>query len=238
MIAMPLRGCVFVIGVCLLSQLSTLQAQTKPAVPPAKPTVKVDAPKIPTGCPDVEYQQACASYAELIAAKDPAMILRADKNFVTLVCFRPKEDSFFVFSVSVPSLWSNTVTDKLSGRTSPSPDATAAALGFVAEFVDGISGHRSMPLEMFIGDWAVPATPYFEATQINNRDLAEDESVVVTVAQITAYVNYANREDKKLNYQLRLQRSTGRYTEQYKDASSKLPFLENRGRCVSPSAFK
>lgn len=237
----PLRAlavCAVIIG----SLSSTTQAGTqRPQTSAPKPnSVSKPRPaaKAHPACPDAEYNRACASYAELVAAKDSAIVDLTDSGSVSFVCFRPNEDSFFIFLLGGPLAWSKTVVDDTTGTRKPTLDATASSLGGVTEFVEGISDNRTMPLSLFWGDWIHPFNPLFKATQINRRKVGVDESVTVDEGQISADVTYSNRENKPIKYRLRVQRSTRRFSEEYTTEGASNPFLVQRGRCVAPSAFK
>jgi hypothetical protein len=189
-------------------------------------------------CAEAEFKQACASYAELLAAKDAILAGHSTPGKVTSVCLRPKTDSFFVLSIGAPTVFSKVVIDGVSAKRIPDATGTSPAIGFVTEFVDGIATTSTMPINTFGGEWSSPSTPFFLATTIDLRDFGAGESLSVNPTQMLADVIYSNRQGKKISYRLRIQRSTGRFTEQYTEEGANTPFSEHRGRCLFPAAFK
>jgi hypothetical protein len=48
--------------------------------------------------------------------------------------------------------------------------------------------------------------------------------VLITTGQITAVTRHKNRFDKTIDYELTIQRSTGRFAERYTEENAQTPF--------------
>jgi hypothetical protein len=200
------------------------------------------ARKPQTPCPEAAFQKACTSYAELVKAGDVGVRL-SDTRDVNLVCYRRDRDSFFVFSLSVPS---RRASDRLSWdkwrevegvKQTPDSGAKADGYGSVVEFTDGINDEsRTMPMQQFEGKWVLPWSPVFRAQTINSEEVSDKAQLRVDDLQVLADMRYKNRRNKKnVEYELVIQRSTGRFAERYTEDRERDPFSEQTGRCVVPS---
>jgi hypothetical protein len=192
-------------------------------------------------CPEAAFQRGCTSYAELVRAGD-AGVRFVDTRDMNLVCFRRDRDSFFVFNLSTPSRISHDRTswDKwrdAGAKQSPDSGAKADGYGWVTEFTDGITSEsRTMPMQQFEGKWSLPWSPIFHAQTINNEDVNDRTQLRVDDLQVQADMRYKNRHNKKsIDYELVIQRSTGRFSERFTEDREREPFSELTGRCVVPS---
>jgi hypothetical protein len=193
-------------------------------------------------CPEAAFQRGCTSFAELVKAGDTGVKL-LDTRDVNLVCFRRDRDSFFVFNLTMPSRNAHDRTSwdkwKEVGGVKQSPDSGAKAdgYGWVTEFTDGINSEsRTMPMQQFEGKWTLPWSPVFRAHAINNEEVNDKTQLRVDDLQVQADMRYKSRRNKKnVEYELLIQRSTGRFSERYTEEREREPFTELTGRCVVPS---
>jgi len=193
-------------------------------------------------CPETAFQRGCTSYAELVKAGDSGVRL-VDARDVNLVCFRRDRDSFFVFNLSTPSRSARdrTAWDKwrevAGGKQSPDSGAKADGYGWVVEYNEGINSEsRTMPMQQFEGKWSVPWSPVFRAQTINNEEVNDRTLLRVDDLQVQADMRYKSRNSRKsIDYELLVQRSTGRFSERYTEDKQREPFSELTGRCVVPS---
>jgi hypothetical protein len=166
-----------------------------------------------------------------------------DARDVNLVCFRRDRDSFFVFNLSTPSRSARerTAWDKWrevgAGKQAPDSGAKADGYGWVVEYNDGINSEsRTMPMQQFEGKWSVPWSPVFRAQTINNEEVNDRTLLRVDDLQLQADMRYKSRNSRKsIDYELLVQRSTGRFSERYTEDKQREPFTELTGRCVVPS---
>src|SRR5262245_47399785 len=121
---------------------SPLVAQQRGATPaPASSSSKPTTPSF--ACPDRLAETACRSFSELLKAGDDAFYTGAYD--VVYACFRPKEDSFFLFKLVGPD-FRKTHYDTLLKKTVPDDDATSPGLGSIRGFVNGIEDTSSTPI--------------------------------------------------------------------------------------------
>jgi hypothetical protein len=167
-----------------------------------------------------------------VKAKDEGVKTDLKQGSVAFVCFRSEADSFFVFSLDAP-LWLThyDAETKMNVRD----DEGVVVSGHVSEFVDGIADNRTMPIGIFSGSWHNRKYPFSLADKIDFQDRGEHSSVVVDNVQISATSRYMNQFKTNIDYELVIQRSTGRFRERYTTQGEQSPFNERQGRCVTPT---
>jgi len=206
-------------------------AQTASA--PKKPASKSLSSAAPSfACPDPEYEQACKSYEELLKARDEAVTPAAGNT--RFVCFRKKTDEFLVIYFSTP-IFSKKWDQQLQ-QLVVDPTATYQGLGTVHTFKDGVLEGSAAPSMIFVGKWIAG---YDGGTFVSNvidfhkqDETNPASSVVIDDSQITVNQTFKNKLDKNIKYTLTIQRSTGRFSENFLQESEQIPFLQNVGRCV------
>ena len=197
---------------------------------------KSTGPRAPSSftCPDPEAKEACKSYEELSRAKDKGL---PDNGYI---CFRKNIDELFVVYFSLPSFEKH--WDARLKQMVPDKDAKDSGFGFASSCKDGVSDPSITPNVNFLGTWhpSFPiTTSYFTGEQIGPDMNVEkiDESdiaqgIVINDDQFKLGVKYTNQMNKSIVYMLTIQRSTGRFSEKYKEESNDVAFLEHSGRCV------
>jgi hypothetical protein len=72
-----------------------------------------------------------------------------------------------------------------------------------------------------------------EVINLEKQDEANPaSSVVIDDSQIAIHQTYKNPLDKKISYTLTIQRSTGRFSENFLRESEQIPFAQDVGRCL------
>ena len=155
-------------------------------------------------CPAPRYQTACDSYQELLKAGDEDLSSARLKGNIGLVCFRPNVDSFFVIVLDGPP---------------PATVPTLFGVGGITEFVNGIAGNHTMPISIVSGAWTkVAGNFFFVADRVNVTIADAQNAFAVSSDQVHAQARYKNASGQDVDYQLVIQRSTGRFTEQVPNA--------------------
>jgi hypothetical protein len=215
---------VFVTVACVSQTPVAPRKKTTPKKPPES-TVFI--------CPEPEAKQACQSYDELRKAKDPAAYLN------DYVCFRRNTDEFFVVWFGKPHFkkkW-NPERKQLVIENGE----TEQGLGFTETYANGVNNSRVLPNFSFSGTW-VPTSPYsdssanFTSDKVNKRENDEKDKITgvyIDQYQFQAAFQYKNAVDETIDYVLTIQRSTGRFAENFTEEPKKVPFSENVGRCIS-----
>jgi hypothetical protein len=114
-------------------------------------------------------------------------------------------------------------------------NAVAQGSGYARSYKDGVTDPRVTPDISFVGKWYSGSGDFFVAEKINFKKLDENDKtqgVSVDDVQFNADVKFQNEMDQTIMYSLSVQRSTGRFTERYREDSKQVPFAENAGRCV------
>jgi hypothetical protein len=231
---------ILLVGVVLSFDLAAQKPANKTATP--SPATQQPVPQKPMStCPDTTYQKACDSYAELVKAGDESVRTHATSGGLAYVCFRQGEDQFFIIELRGPSNWSKNYVDA-NGKVVPADDAESEeVLGLARGFVNGIRDNSMMPISLFRGRWSFPFDPSFSAQKLNNTDNAtpgffadanKTSGLLADSQQVEAFIRYPNRLDKKMDYRLVIQRSTGRFSESFTEEGKQIPFSENQGRCM------
>ena len=210
---------------CSLASGVAAWQSRKPETPNAKKSNKPTHPAFT--CPDPLAAESCKSFKELYEAGDEGVTLYALQGYA---CFRQNEDQFFVLTLNRPSFRMH--YDRDSKSIVPDDDGTASGIGFISGYSKGVRDTSIMPIYKFTGDWT-PFGPRLTATKINGEDIPDPthNGLWVDAEQINAVWRFKNRFDKDVGYQLSIQRSTGRFTETYTENPSKVPFVEEHGRC-------
>jgi hypothetical protein len=108
--------------------------------------------------------------------------------------------------------------------------------GLVSGFNDGIADNSITLFDIIGGMWkATPGGPMFSANRIGiTNELPANSGFVIDPLQISGTRRYQNRSKKDVDYQLTIQRSTGRFSETYTyaDGSNSVPFSQETGRCA------
>jgi hypothetical protein len=96
-----------------------------------------------------------------------------------------------------------------------------------------------MPFLFFSGQWQPPIlyseSGSFISDKINSKKQDENDrnvSVSIEETQVNIGYKYPNKLDKTIQYTLTIQRSTGRFAENFQLGADKLAFSENTGYCV------
>jgi hypothetical protein len=220
-------GCLW-LGLCVVATSTSAQTQGKPAG--AAPSNKPNTATLP--CPDKVFEKACKSFQELKAAGDDGVKPTSGPGGLALVCFRQPADEFFIVDVDGPHFWSKTAFDKAKKALVPDDEATSRAFGWMRGFVNGVEDGSQMPVRSIDGEWQSPNySLFFAATKINRAAVDDNTTLFLDSSQFSVSVRYPNRMDKKVDYRLVIQRSTGRFAESYTMESEKIPFSEAQGRC-------
>lgn len=177
----------------------------------AQDTPALSANPLQVDCTKVESLSACASFNEMVYAKDKDLLSSIQGGDHTFVCFRTSEDVFIVISLSSPY-------DR--GFAKPAPGKTASSqFGRVRykRYKDGISEYIRFAPGTWTRETGMPDT--FETKP---------------KAPVSAYMNddelgvgfsYPNAVKTITDYSLTLRRSTLRFVETYeaKDAKPTKP---------------
>jgi hypothetical protein len=128
----------------------------------------------PFVCPDPEAKQSCASYKELLRAKDAGL------PSAGYVCFRKNVDEFFVFKLSEPYFHKH--WDSKSKRMVIDDNSGVPAHGITSSYKDGILDSDAMPGMFFSGVWRMfQDQPFFYSDRINfERTDAASEVVMIS----------------------------------------------------------
>ena len=169
-------------------------------------------------CPDPEAQKACKSYEELVKAKDTSL---PNGGYA---CFRKEKDEFFVVLFTNPIFLP--------------PKATDHGAGYAHTYEDGVQNPEVVPAITFSGTWhQVGGSASFDSKKVVPYVLAvgaRQGSVSIDEGQFNLDLKYRNRLGKTVNYNLTIQRSTGRFSESFQQEPEKVPFATNAGYCVKP----
>jgi hypothetical protein len=189
-------------------------------------------------CPDPDAEQACKSYQELVKANDAALYEDA------YYCFRKKQDQFFFVWFSKPYFRKH--WDSENKCMAPDDAATSVGRGSAGTFTNGVEDYSAMPRLVFKGTWspwplsAQPDAGLFSSTSIRIAGHWNDDSGVISV-DVTQFsidrLKYQNTLGETIQYDLTIQRSTGRFTESFSkplqgDETKQVPFGEGTGRCI------
>ena len=207
-------------------------AQTK-TTPPRQQAVQKSPATPGFTCPDPLSAKACNSFLELRQAGDEGVKASVSSDGIAYACFRQPEDEFFVLVLEGP-VFAKAHFDPNQKKVVPDDDATDFRVGFLSAFVNGIEEPASIPIHRFSGEWNNQFFGLtFAAQSINGEKVSDTDSFGVSIvpSQVDAAFRYKNRLDTNIDYRLVIQRSTGRFSEKYKEESSKLPFSEKFGRC-------
>jgi len=150
------------------------------------------------------------------------------------VCFRKNEDEFFVVWFSKPHFrrkWDSDLKQMVIDD-----EATAPGLGDASSYRDGVADSRVMPRMSFSGTWMpLGESGMFSSEKINGKKKDEKDQttgIFIDENQFSLTYKYQNSTDKTVEYNLTIQRSTGRFTESFREESQHVPFSEGAGRCI------
>lgn len=202
------------VGVCSICD-APLRAQS--TVKPKGSSVKSSATvRKLISCPDPAAVAACKSFEQLLEARD-ADILDSIKP-TSYVCFRPKEDVFWIFRFDKPRGWSQ-------------PDSSDAqstrGLASLVEYRNGVSSKAKLGL----GTWSrVPsfggAADRFAYSPVEGRD--KGLQFIIDSDEISVDFDYQNLDSERVFYSLQIRRSTGRFAETFKIQKVQ---VEDSGTC-------
>jgi hypothetical protein len=218
----------FLLATALQCQQRAPSPDTKTNPPPVQKKAKSES-QFP--CPDPLATVSCKSFVELYKAGDEAV--QPTVNYTSYACFRQNIDEFFIVQFQNPMFF-KTHLDKFTGKQVPDDDATVPGSGHIHAFVNGIQDNSTAPIYMFAGSWTYIFEPEFAATSINfQKDMPDTEhyGVLVDSSKFSAAFRYKNKMDKNIDYDVVIQRSTGRFSETYTEEQGKFPFLEHNGYC-------
>jgi len=194
-------------------------------------------------CPDSEAAVACHSFQELLGAADPDLMDIFARLEHVYVCFRPQEDVFFALWFSEPSEWhwykANVNDQKVFGLQSGALMQMAAP--GVYYYDKGVQDENAHISEY--GVWSyLPLTSDLTPSSLARLASSSDakfrgKTFQIDGTRVEAYENYKNKDDKEIKHTLAVQRSTGRFTETYKEEPSGHTVLSYSGNClVVPNA--
>ncbi len=219
---MPMKA-TFIVGVLIAGTVCAGQA------PPKKPAQNPRAAQPSFVCPDEEARQGCKSYQELLKAKDKSL---PDDGYI---CFRKKEDEFFVVSFTTPFFTIKPHWDVESKKMVM--DEPQSVFGYAQTYKNGVLDSTTMPTFDFSGQWKqrISGSAYFIPDKLNDekQDDKDHVDIYIDESQIIAQFKYQNPLDKTMHYTLTIQRSTGRFTESFRPESEKISFSEKIGYCVN-----
>jgi len=192
-----------------------------------KPAPQSSATHTHFTCPDPDAGPACKSYSELLEAKDSGVLEGA------YACFRKQADQFFVIKFNEPYV--RRVPDKNSNQLVIEPRQEQYGSGYFQTYDNGIAASDLMPNLVFSGSWReYLGSMHFASHDINLEPTPEGQLAVVVIddtqLNIVRY-KYKSATGLETEYSLTIQRSTGRFTESYRQGGE-VPFLESTGRCV------
>jgi hypothetical protein len=75
--------------------------------------------------------------------------------------------------------------------------------------------------------------PTFTAQNIDGEDVTQSSlsGIRIDPQQVDISRRYKSRLEKNVDYRLVIQRSTGRFSEEYTEEAAKMPFSDRTGRC-------
>src|ERR1700676_1518152 len=204
---------IIIVGVLIFNIVGAGQA------PPKKPARKTPAPQSTSLCPDAEAQPGCKSYQELLKAKDKSL---PDDGYV---CFRKKEDEFFVVTFTTATFTIKPYWDAEAKKLVL--DNPQLGFGYAQTYKDGVLDSTRMPAFNFSGQWKqrYSGSGYFNSDELNDKKQDEndhDVGVSIDETQIMVLFKYQNRLNNTIHYTLTIQRSTGRFTESFRPESEKI----------------
>ena len=212
------------IACCLLFVKLPVAAQT--ATTQSRPAAEQAARALE--CPDPAAKVACHSFQELLAAKDEDLMytLRRrlqDGNGQVFVCFRPREDVFFL-------LWYGEPEDQ--EWTKETGTFTAPGTAELLQFKNGIFEHGGESA-WASGKWRSvdrkSSDAKFESEELASEGGSRGE-IDVDGGTVTVSHSLEKVAGSAAQYSFRLQKSTGRFTETFTTPNT--PESQITGRCV------
>lgn len=180
------------------------------------------------GCPDRQSSRACKSFQELIAAKDEDLVsaIPPKRAGHAYICFRQKEDVFFV-------LWYSDPEDTHWEKASTSFTQFGAVE--LQRFKHGVYEHGAESAYAS-GLWrkvseTTSLSPIFEGKSISEGSPKDDQgSIEIEGGTIAISHLFEDPERGLTHYKFLLQRSTGRFVETFSGAKWE---STNSGRCTT-----
>lgn len=215
-----------IVGVFLLFSLAAFAQNQPPSIPPSiTPTppqkdFTVQCSAFPTS------GQACRSYNEMIAAKDPD-ILGTISHADSYVCFRSDEDVFLIFSFGDP--YNLKFKKKEQSGLLQAPGWVVSKRFKTGQIDD---------LQIGSGAWE---TVDEETPPSFNTPSKSDPSIYINDSQISLSHNFKNFGGGTTNYSLQIRRSTLRASESMAwETPPKKPqsppdrgTMDYEGRCIA-----
>lgn len=209
---------------------ATCGSQTAPASKTPISTQDAGRHPIPVDlvCPDPRAKQSCESYRELVEANDKELPSRIDDRYF---CFRQEADQFFAvaFSKPLPTKWDEERKQLVVDEASSSPGS-----GFAETFSNGVQDSRVVPYVFFSGTWhSYLGAWHFASDTLNfkKEDSSRMPGVTISDSQVAIQYKYENSSNVKIRYTLTIQRSTGRFAEEFQ-GELKSAAYSNTGRCI------
>jgi len=108
--------------------------------------------------------------------------------------------------------------------------------GYVRTYKDGVEDSTVMPSLYFSGTWiAWLDSGTFSSDRINFKKKNDEDPVVISIDESQFIIDghkYLNKFGNTIQYNLTIQRSTGRFAETFQEESKQVPFAENTGHCI------
>lgn len=193
-------------------------------VPAWAQTPAASVRKPPADCSDPDARLACRSFTQLLESRDADII--AVVKPAAYVCFRPKEDAFFVVGFDPPP--KNILKER---------DQSVSQTGVVqlSEYRNGVSGM----LKTAVGEWlttppiaGTPGIVRFLYSSEGKPYVAEEKlSVSIFPDELNLHVEYRNGSGALTDRSISIRRSTGRFVDTFAVKEKALDF-EFTGRCL------
>lgn len=168
-------------------------------------------------CPDLEAKKACESYQELLKARDSGL---PNESYV---CFRKTDDQFFVVGLDI------------SAASAYALSRETEAFGLLSSYKDGVDNPSIQPNGGFSGKWKdFGWGPRFSAEPIldsNAQPIRDANWVTIDSEQIAVSYVYKNTLKEDIGYSLTIQRSTGRFSEEFRQGGVPISPAAT-GRCI------
>jgi hypothetical protein len=188
-------------------------------------------------CPVPEAKKACDSYQELKRANDRTFIDIFSPTKIVFVCFRPNVDEFIIAYYKPPQWGSQQHFDKQRKKMMINEDASEPGIASTVTFKNGIQDGTVIPSALFRGIWKYHGSLGLRFNGQDFNDKYEDaiSQPLLTIDDWQLAINdykYQNASNKTVHYNLTIQKSTGRFTENFKQEDEKFPFIDQAGRCL------
>lgn len=177
-------------------------------------------------CPDPDARVACRSFQELLAAKDEDLMYNLKPAMgQVFICFRPKEDVFFLLRGSDPD-------DERWEKKERSAIFTQSSAVELSRFKNGVFDHGGESA-FARGEWSSTDKGRTNATFANEDFASEGGSkgeIEIDGGTVTVSHSLEKMGGNGAQYSFKLQKSTGRFTETF--TAPNTPEHQVVGRCL------